>query len=858
MSGAAAQRSRLALLALLASAGTVGISRDKLLVYLWAESDTERARHALKQAVYSLRRDLGSDDAIVGTATLCLNASVVESDLRDFELAVARGDDAAAVAVYTGPFLDGVFLKDAPEFERWAADERARLAHHWSNAVERLATRSEAEGDWRAAISFRRQLAAAEPMSGRVTLALMRSLAESGDVAAALQHYRVHEMLVREELDAAPESDVSSLADAMRAGTWQRSVAVVRPSPPSVTAVATVVEGPTSPTREAPGTVVAPAARFRRWPVAIAALTLIVIVGTLLYARVPERTRSIARTMLTRGPGAITPGLYVVAPLENLTGDTTLNMFGDLAAETVIEALRRANVAVVSAKTASATKQIIDRMPSVVRPHERGLAVASEIGANTAVVGSYYKNGDTLRVTLQFIDMATRREGASFPPIEGVVKGTVGSIPLAERLGRATLARVAQAADTTAEGRTLALVPASSYEAYTYVTRAYGRFFQDPADTAGVFSLLGEALKIDPDYVAPLLVRAYILDVKRIWPAAEETVRKIRPHARSLNAVEHEWLELFESDLRGDPYGRLRAARRSMQLSPMSTEMALAVVLSALYVGRPEEALAALKTSDPNRGINLISPVYWQWRAEAEHEGEKYAAEEISAKSGMERFASATPSIQTMARVLATAGRTQALHDLLSAGLPTDSNPRAGKIELSLASAQELRHHGHAAAADSMLRALADEQRSTPVSASPMERNFQATVLYDLGRYAEAKVVLTALAQADPSDLAAKGRLGAIAVRTGDNTTAARIDSELAAVPQAYFIGEANTWRAHLAAAGGRIDDAVMLLRAAVKRGYRLMDIAPGTVHLDRDFVELSASPAYAELKRELARAAVP
>ena len=44
--GAAAQRSRQALLAAIASAGDSGISRDRLLIIFWPESDTERARAA--------------------------------------------------------------------------------------------------------------------------------------------------------------------------------------------------------------------------------------------------------------------------------------------------------------------------------------------------------------------------------------------------------------------------------------------------------------------------------------------------------------------------------------------------------------------------------------------------------------------------------------------------------------------------------------------------------------------------------------------------------------------------------------------------------------------------------------------
>src|SRR4051812_43095662 len=108
LTGAAAQRSRLALLALLATAGPAGVSRDRILLLLWPESDADRARHALKQAVYSLRRELESDDVIVGTASLSLNAQLIGSDVQEFEAAIADHDFTRAALVYTGPFLDGV------------------------------------------------------------------------------------------------------------------------------------------------------------------------------------------------------------------------------------------------------------------------------------------------------------------------------------------------------------------------------------------------------------------------------------------------------------------------------------------------------------------------------------------------------------------------------------------------------------------------------------------------------------------------------------------------------------------------------------------------------------------------------
>ena len=56
ITGAAAQRKTLALLALLAAAGRNGLSRDKLIAYLWPETDTDHGRTLLNQACYALRR----------------------------------------------------------------------------------------------------------------------------------------------------------------------------------------------------------------------------------------------------------------------------------------------------------------------------------------------------------------------------------------------------------------------------------------------------------------------------------------------------------------------------------------------------------------------------------------------------------------------------------------------------------------------------------------------------------------------------------------------------------------------------------------------------------------------------------
>ncbi|HEX3232552.1 MAG TPA: protein kinase [Gemmatimonadales bacterium] len=211
------QRRRLGLLALLAAAGGRGSSRDKLVAYLWAESSTEHARHALEQLLYSIRRQI-SDDALLGTDPLQLNPSVLTSDVGDFERALARDDLAEAAALYHGPFLDGFFLSDAPAFEVWAESERSRLATAYEGALFRLAREAGGRGQHTTEIDWWRRLATLDPLSERSALGLARALAGAGDWAGALHHAEVYESLVREELAMPPTPELTAFVQRIRTG----------------------------------------------------------------------------------------------------------------------------------------------------------------------------------------------------------------------------------------------------------------------------------------------------------------------------------------------------------------------------------------------------------------------------------------------------------------------------------------------------------------------------------------------------------------------------------------------------------------------------------------------------------------
>jgi DNA-binding SARP family transcriptional activator len=218
-------RKPLAVLALLAATDDSGLSRDKLHALLWPEATHISAAHALNQVLHVLRRDLGIETLFLGSSELQLNAEQVASDLAEFREAWRHAEPARAVSLYAGPFLDGFYLRDTPEFEHWVESERARLARAYGEALGALAAEAAARGEHERAAEWWRCLADQAPLNSGVVVRLMSSLAAAGDRAGALQHAETYQALIREELGAAPSGAVLALAARLRGAEDSRAQA---------------------------------------------------------------------------------------------------------------------------------------------------------------------------------------------------------------------------------------------------------------------------------------------------------------------------------------------------------------------------------------------------------------------------------------------------------------------------------------------------------------------------------------------------------------------------------------------------------------------------------------------------------
>jgi serine/threonine-protein kinase len=213
------QPKRATLLVYLAVARPRGFhTREKLLGLFWPEQDQEHARSALRSSLYFLRGSLNEDLLRSrGAEDVGLDHERIWCDAVAFEEAVEGEDPEEALRLYRGHLLEGVFLSDCPEFERWLDEERERLREMAAGSAWALAHRHiqgghfvEAERAGQRALS----LVGTDESAVREFIA---ALAAVGDRAGAVRFYEKFAAGLKRNLNLEPSAHSQELVAQIRA-----------------------------------------------------------------------------------------------------------------------------------------------------------------------------------------------------------------------------------------------------------------------------------------------------------------------------------------------------------------------------------------------------------------------------------------------------------------------------------------------------------------------------------------------------------------------------------------------------------------------------------------------------------------
>lgn len=192
------------------------VTRESVLGLLWPDREETRARHALSQTLYQLRRILGTDWVERHGQELRL-ARDVRVDVGDFTDALERRSLDAGITAYRGRFLEGWRLHATAAFEHWVDRQAQRLTHLYRDACQRSIAAYLAGGDRTHAIEVARLWTAAEPTGSAGHRALIELLIADGQYEAARECYAVLEARLA-EWGMVPSAEVVAASAPVRTG----------------------------------------------------------------------------------------------------------------------------------------------------------------------------------------------------------------------------------------------------------------------------------------------------------------------------------------------------------------------------------------------------------------------------------------------------------------------------------------------------------------------------------------------------------------------------------------------------------------------------------------------------------------
>jgi TolB-like protein/DNA-binding SARP family transcriptional activator/lipoprotein NlpI len=615
------QRRPLALLALLAASGRQGLSREKLIGYLWPERESDKARNLLDQAVYAARRGISAEVFVTMPTALALDPDVLPSDVGEFDAAVAAGDHARAVACYTGPFLDGVYLSDASAFERWVDDERARLARLFTASLEALAAEATRAGDFETAAKCWRRVVDAEPLSARSATGYMLALAAHGDRTGALEFFRVYDALVRQEFDTPADPSVAGLAADLResrvpAAAHPPAASVpVAPAAPTPVRSAPAAPGPGrgAPAGVAPQEPETPPGRGRRMRGLVLGAVAIPLLAVVAVALWMTRPTPIANRMPAAAGTDSIPSVAVV-PFVNVSAQPDNEFFVDGITDELIATLAQLPTLHVSARTSAFS---FKGRKATVRE------VGQALDVQYVIEGSVRRIGRHVLITAELVSVKDgfskwsaqydRQLGDIFAVQRDIARAI--TVSLSGRLGPARPDRV---------------VPPPTQDVDAYLLYLQGRYAwhqRGPEPLQRAVQLFQAAIAKDPRFANAY---AGLADAYVVWPVYY-AVDPDPWYARADEAARH---ALSLDSTLAEPYASLGFAHmRQYRWEDATRELSHALALSPNYAtahqwygkvlaarGQLADADRELRTAlalDPLSAVthyNLGQSLFWQRR----------------------------------------------------------------------------------------------------------------------------------------------------------------------------------------------------------------------------------------------------
>jgi TolB-like protein len=171
----------------------------------------------LNQALHTIRQAVGADAVRSrGREEIGLSDGAIACDAISFERNLMAGELVAALDLYRGDLLPGLFAREADGFERWLDAERVRLRRQAGDTAARLAQAEEEADNTVGAVRWLERALEIAPTDESLVRRLIGLLHRAGDRSGALSAFERFDQFMEKEYAITSSEETRALADLVR------------------------------------------------------------------------------------------------------------------------------------------------------------------------------------------------------------------------------------------------------------------------------------------------------------------------------------------------------------------------------------------------------------------------------------------------------------------------------------------------------------------------------------------------------------------------------------------------------------------------------------------------------------------
>ena len=547
----------------------------------------------------------------------------------------------------------------------------------------------------------------------------------------------------------------------------------------------------------------------RRWMIAGGAVALAAVIAVIVVMVTLPRGSSVT----------LDADRVLVAVFENQTGDPSLDALGPMAGNWITQGLQKSGVLqVVPWMEAQQASQYVASEAAAGNVRNRVTALAEETGAGTVISGAYYRRGETVQYQVEVTDvMLGQSLGALDPEIAPLDSPDDAIEPMMQRV----MGFLAINFDERISPQASSVMQPPTFEAYRAFEEGMAHYIA--RETQEALPYFYQAFEFDTTFVTPLVYAILSHYNLNQWAQSASLVGILERYRDRLSDYDQYWLDFLKAAAAADYPAALRAIRRAAELAPGSKAAYNRAEVALRRLNRPQEAVEALLSLDPERGPMRGWRLYFNNLVSAHMALGQHAKALEAARQYRQIHGDDPTTLMYEALALAALGRTEEVNALVDeiAALPEQGLSQGNVIMIIAVYWRSLGHID--AARNTIDRAIEWYEARLPEakSAAAWRINY-ARGLYVADRWDDAYTVAKPLSEEFPEDERYGGLVGLLSACRGDREEALEITRWLETLDRSYqsVRGNPTAWRSIIAAALGDGESAVALYRQALAEGY--------------------------------------